>query len=402
MDLSNTTVLIDGNVHFSSNKYTAIAVSNSIIEISGEVSFIDHTSTAVALYFNSVLHITRMASVSFINNTGTNGGALAFYSSKMILYDDAPMYFCNNSALDTGGAIYAHGNYMLNPIETPECFYQLEDYDLRPNNSIVFTHNTAKRGGEHIYGAYIMGTCAVAYTSSKGIRQPVHSFEVQHYFKFDSSSVSFSSSAGIPTRVCICDVYGRPNCTDIATIYAEMVAYPGETFTVSVAIVRGDFGTTIGNVYAHFYAPSNIASLYPSYQYVQLINQSAECTAVSYTILSNNYHEILYLTATDVTESLVEDYLGKKDQMIQYIRDYHTKSVINSELLMTPIFINSTMLPCPPGFHLQKQVIVTVMKCYKILESTATLLEEEANFHGSHLSGLAAQKVNLLSATPVQ
>ena len=163
---SNTTIALLGNVHFAGNRLTAIAASLSTVNVSGNVSFINHAETVIALYSDSVLNLLSTSSVSFINNTGTKGGALAFYSSTLNLYRYSNATFYNNSAQVVGGAIYVDGDYMFNPIKTPQCFYQLIDYN-RSNTYVydmTFLNNTAKKGGEHIYGAYIFSDCSVAYT----------------------------------------------------------------------------------------------------------------------------------------------------------------------------------------------------------------------------------------------
>ena len=372
---SNTTIVLSGNVHFQINKLTAIAASLSTVNISGNVSFIKHADTAIALYSDSTINFLGTSNVIFVNNTGTNGGALAFYSSTLNLYQNSNVTFYNNSAQVVGGAIYVDGNYMFNPIKTPECFYQLVDYNPNTNNntySMIFVNNTAKRGGEHIYGAYVFSACSVAYTpDTDGEEQwPLGSYQVADIFKFyPRFNSSFSSSSSEPARVCICGPTGQPNCTNISTIFNEMSVYPGETFNISAVIVGADFGTTVGTIRANFLPTNTLESalLHPPYQYGQLVNNHRKCANLSYTIFSKSSSKVLYLTTTDITLGIATKYKQSPDirnYLKEYIRDFNTVHVIEGDLLTTPVFIDVTLLPCPPGFSLTADA---GCDCYRVL-----------------------------------
>ena len=72
--------------------------------------------------------------------------------------------------------------------------------------------------------------------------------------KFDldyTISTSWSAVSGDPTRLCICDNNGLPQCANASMIYLEINVYPGQPFNISAVLVGGDFGTTTGTVYAH-------------------------------------------------------------------------------------------------------------------------------------------------------
>ena len=372
----NTTIALSGNIHFFNNGLTAIAASLSTVNIFGNVSFMNHAETVFTLYSDSVLNFLSISNVSFINNTGTNGGALAFYSSTLNLYPNSSAIFYNNSAQVVGGAIYVDSDYMFNPIKTPECFYQLLDYNSSANHStgmysMTFVNNTARRGGEHIYGAYIFSDCSVAYTLDTDGEEkwPLGSYQVADIFNFyPHINSTFSSCSSEPARVCICGPNGQPNCTNISTIFNKMSVYPGETFNIPAVIVGADFGTTDGTVHASFFSnnPSEIAFLHPSYQYGQRVSNHTKCINLNYTIFSNSSSEKLYLTTTDIALGIATKYSQNPDMknyLIEYIRDFNTVHVINSDLLTTPVFIDVSLLPCPPGFSLTD----AGCDCYKVL-----------------------------------
>ena len=65
---------------------------------------------------------------------------------------------------------------------------------------------------------------------------------------------SLTEVSGDPSRVCICDDSGQPQCANISMIFLSgMTVYPGEPLTISAVVVGGDFGITTGNIYANIY-----------------------------------------------------------------------------------------------------------------------------------------------------
>lgn len=85
-------------------------VSSSLILFYAELlvknsNFSNSSSTAISLY-SSV--ITLEGSVSFRNNTGRKGGALALIGTTMYIEMHATVIFQNNHALEKGGAIFVN------------------------------------------------------------------------------------------------------------------------------------------------------------------------------------------------------------------------------------------------------------------------------------------------------
>ena len=56
-----------------------------------------------------------------------------------------------------------------------------------------------------------------------------------------------------PLYVCVCDNGGKPECTNSSFIVMNKNVYPGERFTLLVAIVGVEYGITVGTVYADFF-----------------------------------------------------------------------------------------------------------------------------------------------------
>ena len=86
----------------------------------------DNVCTSISAYSSD---ITLSGNVSFLNNTGVNGGAMALYSSTLSFASGTNVYFYNNTAMETGGVIYVDKNDNNLPLAhktySPPCFYQL-------------------------------------------------------------------------------------------------------------------------------------------------------------------------------------------------------------------------------------------------------------------------------------
>ena len=183
--------------------------------LSGNISFTNSQTTAFTAYSST---ITLSGTVSFVNNTGTNGGALALYSSTLNIARNTSVYFYNNSALETGGAIYVYGQNMKpSPFEDQYeyCFYHLMDYmheddDDKNTYELQFEENHAKKAGEHLFGVRLLGFCTA--TDNMIVRQ---SYNVLHFFTLEPGfKNSISAVSSEVTRVCICDDEHRLQCAD--------------------------------------------------------------------------------------------------------------------------------------------------------------------------------------------
>ena len=283
-------VEINGTVLFTPyglNPFLATYMfSSSCVKITGDVTFANSLSTRIAAYSST---ITLSGNISFLNNTGVNGGAMALYSSILKIAPNTTVLFYNNTATETGGFIYVDtGTESEFPPSLP-CFYQLPDYDVNCPKcyNITFYNNSASKGGNHIYGASMhSGDCYVALISER-LPPVISSCCVQKYFHYDPKSQSSVSSD--PIRVCICKS-GIKQCNEIIH---DIEVYPGETFTLSVVVVGADLGNTVGSVYAIFKNPATTVKLKPPTQYTQGINDINNgsrvhiCSELSYTIFSN-------------------------------------------------------------------------------------------------------------------
>ena len=337
---------------FHKNGFTAYKSNVSLV---GTSRFMNNKNSALVAYYSTV---TLAGNVTFSDNFGTRGGALALYSSTIDIANGTNVNFSHNSVRDTGGAIHVEpfmgrNGILAQSFVRRSCFYRLLDCASGGEYSITFINNSAPIGGNDIYGASLMDNCFVDDESNDGGYCKSSNAIKFFHFLGDSSTSSISSS---PTRVCVCDSSGRPQCSNISYIFLDRTIYPGETFSLPVAMVGGDFGQTVGVVYTDFLYPlnssqsfSSSSSLLPSTQQNQVINDSSTCGKVSFTLYSADEAVVLYLRASfgRVSEDAYDE-----DRLEQQIANFETHRFIEYHLLNTPVFINVSLLPCPPGFAL--------------------------------------------------
>ena len=355
-DVDCTLFPLSNTIAVSGEACPGVIAAYGNITVTGDMTFANRHETALTAYDSLV---TLSGKVSFVNNTGTKGGAMALYSSILYIARNTTVYFHNNIAREVGGAIYVSETY--NPYTT-SCFYQLLNYvNSSEEYKLKFENNKAEKGGDHIYGVNMESSCAVAYykeSPSGWIGKTITSYQAMSYYFTFVPEFSLSAISSDPRGICLCDASGRPRCAgSISDIYQDRSVSPGETFTLSVVIVGGSFGTTTGTVYADFLplesSYSHAPSLKGNYQHAQWITNHNDCFKLQYTVYSQNSHELLYLTSISVSQSTVWEALNRRGELEADIADYNSRGVISNNLLISPLFLNITLLPCPPGFVLR-------------------------------------------------
>ena len=92
---------------FSGNSIVAI---NTNVTLTGTVLVSSIRADLINNYYGTPLYayrsnITLAGNISFVNNTGTNGGAMALYSSTLNIASGTSVRFWDNKATENGGAI---------------------------------------------------------------------------------------------------------------------------------------------------------------------------------------------------------------------------------------------------------------------------------------------------------
>ena len=383
---------------------TILIQSNSSIVFSGMTKFIgtgDDYASAITSYFSN---ITLSGTILFANNTSSRGGAMALYSSTLYIVPGVNVTFVNNSASHKGGAIYVQpllaplirydsvSTYNISPslaqkikrlinrITLPPCFYQLLDCSDGSKYNFHFTNNSAVHGGGDIYGASLKLSGSICQTSESG------------NCKLTVSGVGsgLSSVSSDPLRVCLCDSNGKPQCNNT---YVSRAVHPGEIFVVSAVLVGGDFGTTTGIVYAHF-LPTDDPSV-PKLNPSQLITNSTQCGELRYTLYAYVNHTgnvVLYLT-TSYNDMDSEVAAGS----------YHDNCSDGLCLYTTPVFINITLLSCPPGFTILEDP--PRCDCYPVLTNHGVKCDirngtNYLSWRGSSWMDIENNKVNYIEYCP--
>ena len=350
----NNTIVTIRNSHFVRNQ--DFRGQPMVVFVSGakgidvfDSEFRDNRGTAIRLV-NIIDSLRLYGNVVFHSNTGQQGGALSFATlqtqAKLHFMPGLHVTFENNHAEDVGGAIYVEITWAPMDTNSPgtsaQCFYKFSALRSPPvDYSISFTNNSAKNGGNHVYGASLMCYCLV-YNSGTDLVSSSDQ-EIRRYFHFDSDTVSPVSSS--PYRACIIDADSPTRLShhdsDCLNIFQHtVIAFPGLEFSLDVVLVGDEFGISAGILYAQILPNKTMAQIHP-------LLQTNPPQVMNYQIYSKNSHEVLVLTATN--EKIVS--YGDTDQMNQDIEEYYSTGVIPPDLLITPVYVNVHLLNCPTGYY---------------------------------------------------
>ena len=306
----------------------------------------------------------------FRDNTAERGGALTLYNSTVIFGPRSNIQFINNTAKDFGGAIYiatlsivsffrkaliytenfdnatVNGVLMANTLLKQSCFYLSNS-----ESNITFVDNSASLGGFDIYGATLYTEDCNFVNSKK--------------FRFKSEPVSTYEISSDPTRVCFCPD-NTPQCENRTYFMLNETRYPGETFTISVALAGYNFGRVAGSVYTNVMGQDFAEVIDSERQHIQSVNLN-ECSTLTYAVSSNQTSDSVVLVLT-AQEQITQEQ-DETDIQIDLRNIYSSKCSEHglfpcTALLTTPVYINVTLEPCPLGFKLKE-----VCECEDIFQN---------------------------------
>ena len=152
-----------------------VYISLSDVIFQGYNVFKNNVGSAVYA-INGVMDF-KSSSVSFINNIGFKGGAVALIGlAKLIVGPNNTYEFINNSAIFLGGAVYASLTDITEFIVSKSCFIQYVDkdstlYSTPWDANITFIGNRAKgsTSGHAIYATSLIPCQAIRYGTSNRI-----------------------------------------------------------------------------------------------------------------------------------------------------------------------------------------------------------------------------------------
>ena len=288
-------------------------------------------------------NITVSGTVTFSNNTAFAGPAFVLTGGSILTSaNNSHTYFLNNHATNIGGVFYVTDNnvkFDSSDIKRSTCFLSTEG--TRTQTRFTFVNNSAAKGGDLLYGEEILlgldensnRNCLDSFKSISNILQ---------------NGLSLISSD--PLRVCLCNGSGQPDCLLAADRKPHSI-YSGQTINISAVVVGQNFGTVAGFVYAQFLQNASPPQL-ESGQKVQSITQH-KCNPLYYTIFSQSElsTSLLVLTARD---SYVSDFndIDNPGLVFALENTYATTAATAIVYANNPVYVNVSLLPCPPGFML--------------------------------------------------
>ena len=394
--LYNSTLFIR-DCNFTRNNISSIKTIGSKVTMSGTVLFHYNTASSGTVLIsakNSVLIITDYSLIHFQSNRAINYGGVFYvhteelYGTSMSLHDI--ITFINRGSLITSRT---------------ECFMHIEG--SRSHARLTFINNTAGRGGDVLYGGLVaLGydgdwNCLLSFKNISDMSQ--------------QSDLSLISSA--PSRVCLCNETGQPDCLTVADPTTRVI-YPGQTITIPAVVVGQDFGAVRGSVFAQFlHTPYTSDSVHMEQKQDIKAVEHSQCSDLEYTIFSPSEKSAAVLVLTHdnreisqlmneednqeitntweilnkepnyktLAKNIICDFLhisshrgslrivrnnGSNLFANRTIEDFYKffslkvtqiiscksdkKFVFPKEIYSYPIYFNISFRPCPPGFSLSK------------------------------------------------
>ena len=340
--------------------------------------FSDNFGTPVQVYLGNLF---VSGETTFKNNIGYRGGAIGLSSSYIFLHNVSTVTFESN---------YANVMYINTFLSSQQsngrqrCFYQLPDSPFTgyKKTQVIFINNSAASGGEDIYGAGLQSDCIV-----ESFRDLSSNWVYKEVFNFEQTNRSqLSLIASDPTRACLCNETGEPQCAIESYIFSTVQVFPGEEFTLSVVAVGLEFGTVSSSVYASFLPLNSTSPSLGTIQDSQSVIYS-QCNTLTYTVFSKpSTEEVLVLTASPQS---FQEY-GDRKSVVNNIHTFESNNIVPDVLLSQPVYVNVTLQQCPLGFKLTEEppykctchnkltenginnctiLLITLAKCIEVAQS---------------------------------
>ena len=166
---------------------------------------------------------------------------------------------------------------------------------------------------------------------------------------FHFQNKTLTSVTSDPTRVCLCNNDGIPQCANIDYIYRELTPrYPGEVFTVPAVVVGKDFGTVPGVVHSKLLWINTDNVTHKDYLPVQDFRNQTQCSLLQLSI-SSRLTNIEYKLLLYVKENAEE---RNKLSVVKDIASYIKDKELLDDLLSQQVYISLALQDCPTGFIL--------------------------------------------------
>ena len=160
--LASSSLLTVNGTHFTHSNVFAEESTIFIYGVNNAFSSngIISQSNSPIMLISSVLNVAAQSNITFTGNYATNGGALYLDShSNISITLPTTVYFINNTAFVSGGAIYVEDTQSQN--KQPSCFFQVNSANHTLTPSFIFEQNSAQQAGSVLYGGNI-DTCTLS------------------------------------------------------------------------------------------------------------------------------------------------------------------------------------------------------------------------------------------------
>ena len=297
--------LILRNCKFAFNSVTSVAAISSNITLEENVSFESNSAVSAAAFIfsrSSVLILSEQCNTVFRNNSVSLHGAAIY-----IVTEREPVAV---------GQLLSTGVVQNDIASGTQCFIRVEG-ERSHSPRLTFINNTAGEGGDILYGGLVVA-------GYDGDWNCLLSFKNMSDMTNQSSERRITSA---PSRVCSCHDHSSPDCLVVVdpTTYT---LYPGQTLTVSAAVVGQDFGIVSGDVYTQFMDSENSSVQSDQKRLSYRINDG--CAKLSYKAISSceNCKAVLVLTSDErevsqFLDSVDHQRLNQSWSILQSEPDYH-------------------------------------------------------------------------------
>ena len=282
------------------------------------------------------------------NNCAVVGTAFILVQNSVLkLEENSHIHFRNNHAITNGGVFYITDNVhyimptkRLATLVASTCFLSVQG--SRSQTRLTFSNNSAGVGGDILYGGHVSYGLDGGWNCLQSLRNIS-----------DISQNGLSLITSDPSRVCLCNGTGQPDCLILSDPTPHSI-YPGQTIHISAVVVGQGFGTVAGSVYAQV---TDDYSKLELLQKVQGVTQG-KCGHLDYTILFQDHVSESELILTSSNENVQFSFFDSLSAGTDVLSRTDLKNIYHTSALEPilyshhPVFVTVHIIPCPAGFTL--------------------------------------------------
>ena len=294
--------------------YGALYTDKVSVTFKNSLLFQDNVGTALVA-INAVTSIADNTSATFSGNTGVSGGAIAFFSSTvLVLHENTSVYFFNNTASNLGGAIYVEN---IGQLSIPNsCFLRYYNFRIQPkswNTEFIFSGNMASNSVNAIYSSSIT-SCILG----RGFGIPKES-EIYDVFCWNNGTALWEYDGSTKKGNCMKQIKtGAKLLKTPFDVSNRLRVIPGKRTYMSISSIDDQEKNVTSNLILHATSTSPKVSIDKDFSYI----------SDNEIILYQHFNETVNVSV--ILDTMTSDSLLQKELYVQF-------------------------LECPPGLTLNKQ-----------------------------------------------